>query len=145
MIHTPSRFDGLQTYSGSCRCGAVRFEADIDLTKGTSRCNCTSCTKNGWWGCIVPPASFRLVAGAGSLVSFGKTAIAEHPRCTHCGVEAFGHGDVPQIGGEYYSVNVRCLDGVDLAGVPVRYLDGKSDTWALLAVRPYTDPFVTDP
>lgn len=141
MTHTPARFDGIRTYTGSCRCGAVRFEADLDLGQGTSRCNCTSCTKNGWWGVLVKPAAFRLLAGADSLARFGTSAFADHPRCTRCGVEAFGHGDVPQIGGEYYSVNVRCLDGVDLAGVPVRYLDGKSDTWAVLAVRPYEDPF----
>lgn len=27
-------------------------------------------------------------------------------------------------------------DGVDLSGVPVKYLDGRHDTWALLAEAP---------
>jgi hypothetical protein len=29
-----------RTYHGSCQCGAVRFECELDLAEGTSKCNC---------------------------------------------------------------------------------------------------------
>jgi hypothetical protein len=119
---------GIRTYQGSCRCGAVRFEADFDLSEGTTRRNCSYCTNSGRWGALARPAAFRLLAGEDSIVKLGTTPVADRPRCKVCGIESFGHGDLPELGGEYYAINVRCLDGVDLDGVPVRYLDGKHDT-----------------
>ncbi|WP_257462935.1 GFA family protein [Archangium lipolyticum] len=136
-----SNFSGLRTYRGSCHCGAVRFEAELDLGAGTTRCNCTYCSKSGWWGCHTKPAAFRLLSGQESLVRLGKTPAADRDRCKTCGLEPFGHGDIPELGGEYYSVNIRCLDGVDLSGVPVHYLDGLHDTWGLIAEGSYVNPF----
>lgn len=44
----------LKTYRGSCPGGAVRFEADLDLSQGTYRCNGSICRRTRFW-----PPSFR--------------------------------------------------------------------------------------
>jgi hypothetical protein len=115
-----------KTYTGSCHCGAVRFEADIDLAAGTSKCNCSICFKTRAWIAFIPADAFRLLSGEQSLsdYEFGRKSI-HHRFCAECGVRVFGHGSDGK-GNRFYAVRVNCLDDVDpqeLIAAPVRYLD----------------------
>lgn len=123
-------------HGGSCHCGAVRFEADVDLSAGTIKCNCTLCTKQRSWVAIVARESFRLLDGEAALTEYRcNTRTEQHFFCGRCGVRTFGFGTSPRWGA-YAAVSVACLDEVtagELAALPVRWLDGKNDTWALLS------------
>ena len=116
-----------KTYKGSCHCGAVRFEADIDLAKGTVKCNCTMCRKGRNWLAAVGPDAFRLLAGEPDLseYQFGSGTI-RHRFCRRCGLRPFSH----KSDKSFYAVNLACLDDADpaeLIAAPVVFVDGLHD------------------
>jgi hypothetical protein len=123
----------MKHYTGSCHCGAVCFEADIDLMAGTTKCNCTLSTKIRSWVVIVKPDAFKLVAGSDSLTDYQWGAKTIHFLfCKTCGVRPFGKGHRDALGGDFYAVSVASLDNVDpaeLSQVPVRFVDGRNNDW----------------
>ena len=121
----------LKTYHGSCHCGAVSFEADIDLTQSSYRCNCSICRRTRFWPAVVAADGFRLLKGREDLTQYlFNTRKNHHYFCRYCGVRAFGVGNETPIG-QMYGVNLGCLEDVsdeELARVPITYVDGRSDS-----------------
>ena len=135
-------------YSGSCHCGALRFRASLDLAPPPERspphrpgvwwttsfrCNCSYCTKMRYWKGFVPAAEFEWVTGReyATQYQFGPREI-DHYFCKTCGAQTFARSTLEQLGGEFYCVNIACLDDVpdaELANVPIAYEDGREDAW----------------
>ena len=122
----------LKTYKGSCHCGAVRFEADLDLSQPSYRCNCSICRRNRFWPAVARPEGFRLIAGAQMLTEYlFNTRKNQHFFCKVCGVRAFGVGNETPMG-KMVGVNIGCLEGVteeELSKIPVTCIDGLHDRW----------------
>ena len=116
----------LKTYTGSCHCGAVRFEADLDLTQPSFRCNCSICRRNRFWPAIAGPEGLRLLAGESELTEyrFNKRVIA-HQFCKVCGVQPFAFAKDPK-GVDTAAINARCVDGVDVTALNRVPYDGAS-------------------
>ncbi len=122
-----------RAYQGSCHCGAVQFRCEVDLAHGTSRCNCSICWKGRFWKALVPAADFQLLAGEASLAEyrFGSGSI-RHRFCRHCGIKPFGEGELAELGGRFYAVNVACLDDAlldELLAAPLAHEDGRHERW----------------
>jgi len=122
----------MKTYRGSCHCGEVQFEADIDLGAGTIKCNCTICSKMRFWAAQVPSSRFRLRSGSETLREYRyHTRRDAHYFCGNCGINVFSTGESAALGA-FHAVAVVCLDHVpreELLAAPVRYLDGRNDNW----------------
>ena len=122
-----------KTYHGSCHCGAVTFQAKIDLDKGTTRCNCSICAKSRFWFAIVPPDDFKVEKGEDQQADYswippGKSASHLHYRfCKTCGVRTYAEGN----GGTFYAVSIATLEGIeqdaDQLVKTLTYNDGRHD------------------
>lgn len=103
-------------YQGSCHCGQVKYEVEGELEQAIE-CNCSHCSRKGYLLWFVPRAQLRLSTPESALATytFNKHAIKHH-FCPTCGCAPFGFGKDP-AGNDTVAVNVRCLDGVDLASL----------------------------
>jgi hypothetical protein len=112
----------LQTYQGGCHCGQVRFRVKGDLAN-VSECNCSICTMKGILHLVVTREQFELLSGEDAITTYQfGTNVAKHTFCRHCGIHPFY---TPRSKPDGISVNVRCLEGVDVESVRPRLFDGR--------------------
>ena len=113
----------MQTYTGGCHCGRVRFRVTADLER-VSECNCSMCGKKGILHLIVPQQQFELLTGKDDLTTYTfNTGVAKHHFCRHCGIHSFY---VPRSDPDKIDVNARCLDGVDAGLLTKTSFDGRN-------------------
>jgi len=122
----------MTTYRGACHCGRVRFEVDLELDHVRS-CDCSICRRRGALIHRVEARHFRLLTPLDELTLYQwHTWTAEDYFCPTCGIlpfrrprdrtsEEFARG-APEFTG--WSVNVRCLEGIDLDSIPVKRVFG---------------------
>lgn len=114
----------LETYTGGCHCGAVRFEVEAPPQLVVHECNCSICAMTGFLHLIVPGSRFRLTSGEAALTEYRfNTGTARHFFCRTCGVKSWY---VPRSNPDGYSVNLRCLDPDPARSVTVVPFDGRN-------------------
>lgn len=112
-------------YSGSCHCGRITLEVEGELRE-VMECNCSLCRRRASLLWFVPRERVQLSTPAGNWTSytFGSGSIAHH-FCPVCGCAPFAEG-VDESGQATAAINVRCLDGVDVAALNIQHFDGAS-------------------
>ena len=123
----------IETYKGSCHCGRVRFEVDLDLDH-VRVCDCSICRRRGALIHRVPEEALRLLTPLDQLTLYQwHTFTAEDYFCPMCGILPFRRPRTRTsrrsesrawLRSPVGAVNVRCLDGVDLDAVPIKRVFG---------------------
>ena len=112
-------------HTGSCHCGKVAFEVEGSIDSALA-CNCTMCRRRGSLLWFVPHDRLRLTTPEADLASYTfHKHVIQHRFCPACGIHPYGEGKAPD-GTETAAINIRCIEGIDLAAVPVHHYDGRS-------------------
>jgi hypothetical protein len=109
----------------SCICGRSRITLP-HAPDFVSHCNCSMCTKTGFWGIYYPSEELRIEGEFDTFVreDLDEVFLRLH-RCKHCGAQTHWTllTDPPY---ERMGVNARLLNPPVLEGVEVRDVDGAS-------------------
>jgi hypothetical protein len=110
-------------YNVSCHCGEVAYSVEGELEQAIE-CNCTHCSRKGYLLWFVPSSqvTFKTPEDAPPDYQFNRRAI-HHRFCPTCGCAPFANGKDAK-GNDTVAVNVRCIEGIDLATVKRVPFDG---------------------
>jgi hypothetical protein len=115
------RSDMKKTYRGSCHCGRIKFEVEADLDH-VRVCDCSMCRRRGGLLHRVAEGDLKLLVPLDQLTLYQwNTRTAKDYFCPVCGIQPFRR---PRTAPEQWSVNVRCLEGVDIEAIPKTYVHG---------------------
>jgi hypothetical protein len=110
-----------QNYKGSCHCGEVKFEVRLVLDH-VRVCDCSVCFKRGALNYRVENADLDLLTPLLDMNLYQwHTKTAKDYFCSNCGILPFRR---PRTAPELWTVNLRCLDDVDLSGLPIKNVHG---------------------
>lgn len=110
-----------KTYRGKCHCGRVRFEVDAELDH-VRVCDCSICRARGALNHRVKEGDIRILTPLAEMSVYQwNTKVAKDYFCPVCGILPFRR---PRNGPDIWTVNVRCLEGVDLDAIPIKHVRG---------------------
>lgn len=112
-------------YQGSCHCGRIKFEIDGTI-EGAATCNCSICERKGAVMWFVPREQLKLLTpdADAATYTFNKHHI-KHRFCPTCGMHPYGEGVGPD-GKASAAINLRCIEGIDLAAIPTQQFNGRA-------------------
>ena len=116
----------MNTVKGSCHCGSVQYE--IDLENGLENLRCCNCSLSRRKPAVmnsVPVERFRITKGKDALTLYKwNTMVAEHYFCSTCGIYTHHRR---RLDPSEFGFNVACLDGIDTNDlVDIPKFDGAS-------------------
>lgn len=112
-------------YHGSCHCGNVQFEVEGEIA-GVISCNCSMCSRKGSLLWFVPRDQLHVKTPDEdiSTYTFNKHHI-RHRFCPRCGLHTHAEGKDRQ-GNPIGAINLRCVEGIELATIQATPFDGRS-------------------
>ena len=115
----------MTVHEGACHCGTVRFQVDFDIAELTT-CDCSICVKRNAVMTKVPEDALKITSGEEALTLYEwNTRRAKHYFCSRCGIYVFHR---KRAAPDHFGVNIFCLEGFDIASVPVRATEGANMT-----------------
>ncbi|TKT74986.1 GFA family protein [Aquamicrobium sp. LC103] len=112
--------------TGSCHCGEIKFEVDGEMPAEALECNCSHCSRKGYLLWFVPRAALALKTPEEKLSTYHfNRHVIDHHFCGNCGCAPFGFG-TDSKGNAMASVNIRCIEGVELTEIKRIPVDGRS-------------------
>ncbi len=112
-------------YQGSCHCGKIAFEVEGQIDSALA-CNCSMCQRKGSLLWFVARDRLHLLTPDENAhtYTFNKHAL-KHRFCPDCGMHPYAEGTDPK-GNRMAAINIRCLEDIDLASIPVTHYNGRA-------------------